>query len=396
MTNNVIEAYDTGKFTVPEEVTADTPLEELNLNWAEKDLPEKFRTKHVHRLHPYLGKYIPQLVEIFLRKYFVPGDRILDPFAGSATTMVQAQELGISSVGVDISEFNVLLGRVKTQNYDIGLLKKEVKDISNRVFERTRNASTDLYNPNKLLTVDNTYLREWFHENTLHELLTFRELIEDYQYQDVLKVILSRSARSARQTAHHELDFPKQPQIEPYHCRKHNRTCKPIDEAYKFLKRYSQDTVKRIEEFSKLKTDATAEVIHGDSRTAEIGQIDGLITSPPYVGLIDYHEQHRYSYELLGLEERSAEEIGPAYKGKNIKSKQEYIDKMVDVFSNARKNLRQDGRMIIVANDKEELYDQIRERVGLYEEAKVLRHVNRRTGRRTKPYFETVFIWQNR
>ena len=27
------------------------------------------RTKHVHRLHPYLGKFIPQLVEVFLRKH---------------------------------------------------------------------------------------------------------------------------------------------------------------------------------------------------------------------------------------------------------------------------------------------------------------------------------------
>ena len=26
-------------------------------------LPEYERTKHVHRLHPYLGKFIPQLVE---------------------------------------------------------------------------------------------------------------------------------------------------------------------------------------------------------------------------------------------------------------------------------------------------------------------------------------------
>jgi len=38
-------------------VTHDTPLEKLNLNWHEKDLPEIERTKHVHRLHPYLGKY---------------------------------------------------------------------------------------------------------------------------------------------------------------------------------------------------------------------------------------------------------------------------------------------------------------------------------------------------
>ena len=41
------------------EVTSDTPLVNLNLNWTEKDLPERERTKHFNRLHPYLGKYIP-------------------------------------------------------------------------------------------------------------------------------------------------------------------------------------------------------------------------------------------------------------------------------------------------------------------------------------------------
>ena len=49
------------------------------------------RTKHVHRLHPYLGKFIPQLVEVFLRKYFKRGDIILDPFSGSGTTLIKSE-----------------------------------------------------------------------------------------------------------------------------------------------------------------------------------------------------------------------------------------------------------------------------------------------------------------
>ena len=69
------------------------------------NLPERERTKHVHRLHPYLGKFIPQLVEWFLSKYFVEGDIILDPFMGSGTTLVQGNELKMYTVGVDISEF---------------------------------------------------------------------------------------------------------------------------------------------------------------------------------------------------------------------------------------------------------------------------------------------------
>ena len=48
-----------------------------------------------------------------------------------------------------------------------------------------------------------------------------------------------------------------------------------------------------------------ARVLHSDARTIEYDDVfDGVLTSPPYPGLIDYHEQHRYAYELLGLEEQ--------------------------------------------------------------------------------------------
>ena len=60
--------YPDAPLTDASAVNPCTPLEELNLNWREQDLPERVRTKHVHRLHPYLGKFIPQLVKIFLRK----------------------------------------------------------------------------------------------------------------------------------------------------------------------------------------------------------------------------------------------------------------------------------------------------------------------------------------
>ncbi|MGH3032828.1 MAG: hypothetical protein ACRDNE_19090, partial [Gaiellaceae bacterium] len=51
---------------------------DLELSWSEDELPQVERTKHVHSLHPYLGKFIPQLVEVFLRRYFSPGDVVYD------------------------------------------------------------------------------------------------------------------------------------------------------------------------------------------------------------------------------------------------------------------------------------------------------------------------------
>ena len=47
---------------------------DLELSWSERDLPERERTKHVNRLHPYLGKFIPQLVETLLPAISVPAE----------------------------------------------------------------------------------------------------------------------------------------------------------------------------------------------------------------------------------------------------------------------------------------------------------------------------------
>src|SRR3954452_4165537 len=96
------------------------------LSWSESELPEHERTKHVHRLHPYLGKFVPQLVEVFLRRLFEPGMRVLDPFAGSGTTLVECSTFGAHCSGVDVSAFNVLLARVKTARHDVERLERDL------------------------------------------------------------------------------------------------------------------------------------------------------------------------------------------------------------------------------------------------------------------------------
>ncbi len=390
--------------TMPHEVGPHTPLESLNLDWREKDLPERERTKHVHRLHPYLGKFIPQLVEIFLRKYFQPGQTVLDPFVGSGTTLVQANEMGINSIGYDISAFNVLLCRVKVGDYDLRRARKEVLGILERVRNATCSESQQLslwqsdLSALSLNEADDQYLREWFAPQALRELLTYRWLIEneDYEYKDLLRVILSRSARSARLTTHFDLDFPKQPQREPYWCYKHSRICQPTVEAFKFLRRYSLDTLRRLEEFSHRRTRAMVVVRHEDARRAEFPPIHGVITSPPYVGLIDYHEQHAYAYHLLGLVDRRDEEIGSAANGSSQAARQQYQRDIAEVFRRAAAAMPVGGRMVVVANDKANLYPEIADMVGVEVEGVIHRHVNRRTGRRSSEFYESVFIWRKK
>lgn len=211
-----------------------------------------------------------------------------------------------------------------------------------------------------------------------------------------MSVILSRSARSARLTTHFDLDFPKHPQRETYWCYKHSRMCSPVQEAYKFLRRYSLDTIKRIEEFAHIRTDSSVTLYHGDSRKMKIPPIDGVITSPPYVGLIDYHDQHAYSYHLLGLAKNCHNEIGPAFKGRSESAKQQYKQDIAEVFHNALGSMKSGQRLVVVAHDRADLYGEIAERIGIELEDIVKRHVNRRTGRRSNSFFESVFIWRKR
>jgi hypothetical protein len=356
---------------------------DLDLSWSEAALPERERTKHVHRLHPYHGKFIPQLVEILLDRYVEPGGHVLDPFAGSGTTLVQALESGFDATGVDVAAFNCLLMRVKSAHYDLAELAEELREACARVDSLPRPQARG-----------SRYVREWYAPQAASELLGFRELIAEYRHQDVLRVVLSRAARSARRTAHFDLEAPRAPQVGEYWCYKHRRTCRPVESAAGFLRRYTLDTLCRIEEFAAARdVEREARIVHGDARASSLdGPFDGVLTSPPYPGLIDYHEQHRYAYELLDLDDRREREIGAAALGTSAAALEAYRAGVAAVLARAADELRPGAPVLVVVNDRRDLYPEILERGGLRLEQRLRRHVNRRTGRRAGEYFEDVLV----
>jgi hypothetical protein len=415
-----------------------------DLNWALSfsEYNESETTKHVHRLHPYKGKFIPQLVEYFLdshidnfkkETYFKKGDIVLDPFCGSGTTLVQCNELGMHAVGIDISVFNSLISNIKIENHnlqDIAInlqnITKELRKFqigkNNSKFEEELLYELKLFNTKffpspeyrrkiiqkeinekeyakdkeqKFLSIyydlvekykikikqdkNNSFLDMWFLFPVREEIdFVFKELkkVDNKDIKKILTIILSRAVRSCRATTHADLGTLKEPVTTTYYCKKHGKICKPIFSIKGWWQRYTIDTLNRLKEFDRLRTETFQICLTGDSRTIDIYEeikkrnsefadillkqkIKGIFSSPPYVGLIDYHEQHAYAYEIFGFDRKDEFEIGPLSKGQGKEAIDAYVKGIAESLRNCKKYLQKDHDIFLVANDKFNIYPNI-------------------------------------
>lgn len=447
-----------------------------DLNWALSfdNLKEAETTKHVHRLHPYKGKFIPQLVEYFLDEhtddfktetYFQKDDIVLDPFCGSGTNLVQSSELGINAIGVDISAFNAFIGNVKVGKYDFDLLEEELKKITKALEDFLKNEKTlefeqklteklaefntkyfpspDYKRKLRLKEIDGdkfgaekekaflpifeelieeyeiklkqekseTFLDQWYLDQVRKEIDFVFDLVKEIEHQPTKKVvalILSRTIRSCRATTHADLATLKEPISTTYYCAKHGKICKPLFSILSWWKRYSKDTLKRLKEFEKLRSETQQICLAGDAtkidileelkkrnpelaKKVETQKIKGIFSSPPYVGLIDYHEQHAYAYDLLGFERHDEQEIGRMAKGKGKLAREQYAEGIANVLKNSKRFLAEDYDIFLVANDKFGLYSKIAEDAGMQIVNQYKRPVLNRTEKDKNAYSEIIF-----
>jgi hypothetical protein len=396
-----------------------------DLNWtlSFSEYKESETTKHVHRLHPYKGKFIPQLVEYFLdshtdsfkkETYFKKGDIILDPFCGSGTTLVQCNELGIHAIGIDVSVFNSLISNIKIENHDLQDIAKNLENITKEL-RKFQIGKHNLKFEEELLCELKLFNTKYFpspeYKTVRDEIdFVFEQIkqIKNPETKKVLTIILSRTIRSCRATTHSDLASLIEPIISTYYCRKHGKICKPLFSILSWWDRYGEDTINRLKQFDKLKTNTYQKCLTGDSRTidifpelkkinqtfgelAEKKKIQGIFSSPPYVGLINYHEQHAYSYDLFGFDRKDELEIGPLDKGQGKEARESYVKGISEVLSNCKKYMQHDYEIFLVANDKYNLYPKISELAGMKIMNQFKRPVLNRTERDKSPYSEIIF-----
>ncbi|MCL2180668.1 MAG: site-specific DNA-methyltransferase, partial [Treponema sp.] len=255
------------------------------------------------------------------------------------------------------------------------------------------------------------FLDKWYSKQIRNEIdfvYSIIKNINDGKIKNILCVILSRTIRSCRSTTHADLATLLEPVTTTYYCSKHGKICKPLFSILKWWKTYSKDTVSRLLTYSKLRKDTYQLCLVGDSRTIDINKevkrfmpkyyeilkknkINGIFSSPPYVGLIDYHEQHAYAYDLFEFQRNDDLEIGPLFRGQGKAAKESYVEGIAAVLNNCKKYFTEDYNVFLVANDKYNLYPTIAENAGMYIVNTFNRPVLNRTERDKAAYSETIF-----
>lgn len=235
-----------------------------------------------HGLFPYRGKFHPQMIKGILNIIGVkPGDTVLDPMAGSGTTMIEASIIGIDSIGVELSPFACLMARAKLAGLQMdcsGFVKlMELADKIYAYFERDGRAVGTLFD-RAMNDSAPIHLKELEGSEARKELVLLAFL-------DTMGYATRRKTKNAQQL------FPT------------------------VLGRY----LAAVQEFNLVREElglvlGKGRVVCGDARKLNIADdsIGGVIFSPPYSFAIDYVANDDLQLRYLGLEPKalSAQMVG--------------------------------------------------------------------------------------
>jgi SAM-dependent methyltransferase len=269
-------------------------------------------------LFPWRGQFSPELIELLLTHYAGPKAIILDPFAGSGTTLFEASRKSLTCFGVEINPAAVEIARtVHFVNIDI---PKRVEYIhkAEAIFKR--------YSPHYR---DLDFFLSKDHVNKIKvrssEEAFSRMLREASNEPGIYNIVINTILR--------------------YTVLRGKKDSNALSRAFKIHKNivmklpYSKNPCK---------------LFYGDARKLPLDEksVDFIVTSPPYINVFNYHQNYREVMELAGwnLLKVAKSEIGSNRKnrGNRFLTVIQYSIDMLQALCEIRRVIRSDGRIIII------------------------------------------------
>jgi SAM-dependent methyltransferase len=248
---------------------------------------------HVHGFHPYPARMHPATAARLVRAFAPPGGRVLDPFCGSGTVLVEAAAAGRHALGVDLNPLAVRLARCKTRPRtppELDHLVAKARECAAHADARRKGKA----GATRRFPAEDVKL---FEPHVLLELDSLRDKIEQLGHDparpDLLLVLSSLLVKLSRKRG----DTAENKEVK--------RTRAGFAAA--LFAEKGEDLARRLAAFRDLLPAPAPEVVVEQDDAIDLKKVppDGvtaIVTSPPYAATYDYVSHHALRMRWLGLD----------------------------------------------------------------------------------------------
>ncbi|MGB7243808.1 MAG: DNA methyltransferase [Sulfitobacter sp.] len=345
-------------------------LEGYDWDFATQQSESPFSSVHWHPC-----RFPSQVPATVISRLTDKSDLVLDPFVGSATTLVEAQRLGRRSIGIDINPVSALIARSKLISDDT----QKVLYYIDRMIDRLSSRWNVLEQADFPESVQH---EKWYAASTFAELRRLWSLIalDNSPYADIGRSVFSSVLISVcRETRHWgyicDNSTPKTDRVGDAKAA-FIKSLWLYRSAYESKQHWSSTAI------------PSAEVRLGDAKETlakiEDDSIDLVVTSPPYFGVADYVKAQRLSMEWfnLDIEPVRKSEIGARSKRHRKTAGPDFLNDLRQVFAECQRVLKNNGYAAVVFGSSPSRQDMLPgfledlKRVGFVIEADIPRNIS--------------------
>jgi len=259
----------------------------------------------MHTMCSYQGMFPAKVAHYFIQRYSKPGDVVLDPFSGRGTTALQARADGRRAICNDLNPLAYVLSRAKIDPPSWEAIHAFLDGLE-QAYKRAKRGDLRVSSDIEML----------YHVNTLTQICFVREHLlrkpitawsrEELMLAGALAGIMHGSWRRDGSSQYLSISMPNTFSMSPTYVEKFIRENN--------LKKIDQDVFERLrDKLARLYLDDTAgaagKAYHSDAANLLSGNrvtpesVDLIVTSPPYLQVVNYGTSNWIRLWLLGIDE---------------------------------------------------------------------------------------------
>lgn len=311
----------------------------------------------MHTMCSYHGMFPAKVAHYFIQRYSEPGQIVLDPFSGRGTTALQARVEGRRAVCNDLNPLAYVLSRAKVDPPSWDSAQRFVDELETG-FQKAKRVDADVSRDIRMLYHDNTLKQICFIRKRLLSKAITEWSRDEFMIAGALAGIMHGAWRRDDTSQYLSISMPNTFSMSPNYVEKFIRE--------NGLQKIDQDVFESLRNklariYVDSVTGAAGSAYHSDAsellrgRLLQRGAVDLVLTSPPYLQVVNYGTSNWIRLWLLGIDGVGREQ-GAGRKQLNEAldhrhTYKSYCDFMLRTVLGIQRVLKRDGVAVLVIGD---------------------------------------------